>query len=71
MWAAAEGNVEVIKALLELGADAKARSKRGFTPFLFAVREADSGGSSVPGCRRQRQRGAAEAAAHRGGHERA
>jgi ankyrin repeat protein len=39
MWAAAEGNVEVIEALLQAGADFHARLDSGFTPFLFAVRE--------------------------------
>src|SRR5262249_43448714 len=39
MWAAAEGNSEVIKLLLAHGADTKIRSNGAFTAFLFAVRE--------------------------------
>ena len=39
MWAAAEGNVEVVEALIEAGADFRARLESGFTPFFFAVRE--------------------------------
>jgi ankyrin repeat protein len=39
MWAAAENHADVVRVLLEAGADVKARSKGGvFTPFLFAVR---------------------------------
>ncbi len=40
MWAAAEGNVEVASALLDAEADLNTRLDVGFTPFLFAVREA-------------------------------
>ena len=39
MWAAGEGHVEAVEALLEAGALRDARSKAGFTPFLFAVRQ--------------------------------
>ena len=39
MWAAAEGNVEAVQALIKAGADFHARLDSGFTPFLFAVRE--------------------------------
>jgi ankyrin repeat protein len=39
MWAAAEGHVGVMRALIAAGAEINARSKAGFTPFLFAVRE--------------------------------
>ncbi len=39
MWAAAEGHVEVIEALIEAGADFKTALDSGFTPLLFAVRE--------------------------------
>ncbi len=39
MWAAAEGHVEVVDALLEAGADFRTRLRSGFTAFLFAVRE--------------------------------
>ncbi|MBM3772768.1 MAG: hypothetical protein FJW27_16050 [Acidimicrobiia bacterium] len=39
MWAAAEGHADVVRALLTRGADITARSKGGFTPLLFAVRE--------------------------------
>ena len=43
MWAAAEGNVEVVEALIEAGADFRARLDSGFTPLLFAVREGQIG----------------------------
>ena len=39
MWAAAEGHAAVVDALIESGADVQARSKAGFTPLLFAVRQ--------------------------------
>jgi ankyrin repeat protein len=39
MWAAAEGHAQVVDALIEAGADVQARSKAGFTPLLFAVRQ--------------------------------
>ena len=39
MWAAAEGHVEVVEALIAAGADFRARLDSGYTPFLFAVRE--------------------------------
>ena len=39
MWAAAEGHAAVVEALLEAGADFRARLPSGFTPLLFAVRE--------------------------------
>jgi uncharacterized protein len=37
MWAAGEGNADAAAQLIEFGADVKAKSKGGFTPFLFAV----------------------------------
>jgi len=37
-WAAAEGNVQVIEALIEAGADFKTPLDSGFTPLLLAVR---------------------------------
>ena len=37
-WAAAEGNVEVIEALIEAGANFKTPLDSGFTPLLLAVR---------------------------------
>jgi ankyrin repeat protein len=40
MWAAAEGNTAAVDVLIEAGADVKAKSTGGFTPFLFAVRNA-------------------------------
>jgi ankyrin repeat protein len=40
MWAAAEGNTAAVEVLIEAGADIAARSNGGFTPFLFAVRNA-------------------------------
>ena len=39
MWAASEGNAAARRMLIEFGADVKAKSKSGFTPFLFAVRD--------------------------------
>ena len=39
MWAAAEGHAEVVKELIEAGADFRLRLPTGFTPLLFAVRE--------------------------------
>jgi len=41
MWAAAEKHPEAIKALIDGGADIKARSKSGSTPLLFAARSGD------------------------------
>ncbi|MBV8905185.1 MAG: ankyrin repeat domain-containing protein [Acidobacteriia bacterium] len=38
MWAAGEGNAGAAAMLIEFGASVKAKSKAGFTPFLFAVR---------------------------------
>ena len=40
MWAAAEGNTAAVDVLLEAGADLKLKSNGGFTPLLFAVRNA-------------------------------
>jgi ankyrin repeat protein len=40
MWAAAEGNTAAVDVLLEAGARLDAKSTAGFTPFLFAVRNA-------------------------------
>src|SRR5262249_19350685 len=37
------GHVEVVQALIAAGADIRARSGGGFTPFLFAVREGQAG----------------------------
>ncbi len=39
MWAAAEGHVEVMEALMKAGADFKTPLPSGFTPLLFAVRD--------------------------------
>jgi uncharacterized protein len=39
MWAAGEGNLEVVELLVANNADITARSKRGFTPLHFAARE--------------------------------
>jgi ankyrin repeat protein len=39
MWAAADNNAGVVKALIDAGADIRERSKSGsFSPYLFAVR---------------------------------
>lgn len=40
MWAAAEGNTAVADLLLEAGASLTKKSPGGFSPFLFAVRNA-------------------------------
>lgn len=37
MWAAGEGRVGAINMLVEFGAEVQAKSKAGYTPFLFAV----------------------------------
>ena len=37
MWAAGEGNTDATALLVEFGADVKAKSKGGFTAFLFTV----------------------------------
>jgi ankyrin repeat protein len=37
MWAAGEGNAAATELLIEFGANVNAKSKGGFTPFLFAV----------------------------------
>jgi ankyrin repeat protein len=39
MWAAAEGHVEVVDALLKADADFRTPLRSGFTPLFFAVRE--------------------------------
>jgi ankyrin repeat protein len=39
MWAAAEGHADVVKLLIDRGADAHTRSKSGFTPLLFAAQK--------------------------------
>ena len=39
MWAAAEGQAEVVAVLVEVGAEFRTRLASGFTPLLFAVRE--------------------------------
>jgi len=41
MWAAAEAHAPVIQALIDAGADIRARSNAGTTPFIFAVRKGD------------------------------
>ena len=40
-WAAAEGHGAVVEALIEGGADIRARSNAGTTPLMFAVRKGD------------------------------
>src|SRR6185503_6739894 len=40
MWAASEGNTDAASVLLEAGASITAKSTGGFTPLLFAVRNA-------------------------------
>jgi ankyrin repeat protein len=40
MWAASEGNTAAAEQLIEFGASVGTKSKSGFTPYLFAVRNA-------------------------------
>ncbi len=40
MWAAGEGHLDVVAALIKAGANVNAKSKAGSTPLLFAVRDA-------------------------------
>jgi ankyrin repeat protein len=40
MWASSEGNTAAAAMMLEFGAEIHAKSKAGFTPLLFAVRNA-------------------------------
>jgi ankyrin repeat protein len=42
MWAAAEGNGEAVRLLIEAGADFRARVDSGFDAFLFAARDGRS-----------------------------
>ena len=39
MWAASEGHLQAVEALLQGGADIKARSTQGWTALLFAARD--------------------------------
>ena len=39
MWAASEGHLGIVNALLDAGADVQASLRSGFTPLFFAVRE--------------------------------
>ena len=41
MWAAAERHPDVVKTLIEHGADLQARTRRGFSALHFAAREGD------------------------------
>jgi len=41
MWAAAERHPQVLRTLIEVGADLKAHTKTGFTPLHFAARVGD------------------------------
>ena len=41
MWAAAERHSEVVRALIERGADVNARTQSGFTPLMFAAQNND------------------------------
>jgi ankyrin repeat protein len=47
MWAAAEGNTAVVAELIERGADMHAKTKGGFSPLLFAVREGRIGAAQA------------------------
>jgi uncharacterized protein len=40
MWAAGERHVDVVEALIHAGANVNAKCHAGFTPLLFAVRNA-------------------------------
>ena len=42
MWAAADGHLEVVDALIAAGADVNARLRSGFTALFFAVREGEA-----------------------------
>ena len=58
MWAAAEGNTAAVDVLLEAGADLTLKSNGGFTPLLFAVRNAHiEAADDAAEARRERQRG--------------
>ena len=64
MWAAAEGHVEVVDALLKAGADFRTPLASGFTPLFFAVREGRTRrGLPAAGGRRRCQRNDAARAA--------
>src|SRR5438094_698974 len=39
MWGGAQGDAAVVRALIDGGADIRAKLKSGFTPLFFAVRE--------------------------------
>jgi ankyrin repeat protein len=41
MWAAAERHADVVRALVEAGADLRAHTRQGFTALHFAAREGD------------------------------
>jgi ankyrin repeat protein len=41
MWAVAENHPDIVRALVEGGADVRARSSGGFTPLLFAAQQGD------------------------------
>lgn len=41
MWAVSEGHGDVAEALIQHGADVRARSASGFTPLMFAARQGD------------------------------
>jgi ankyrin repeat protein len=41
MWAVAEAHPQITQALVQAGADVRARSNAGFTPLLFAARGGD------------------------------
>ena len=47
MWAIEERHSDIARALIEHGADVNAKSKSGFTPFLFAARQGDVGTASL------------------------
>jgi ankyrin repeat protein len=47
MWAAAERNLEVVKLLIEKGANVNARAKSGYTTLLFAAQRGDSAITNV------------------------
>ncbi len=41
MWAVAQKHPDIVQALVDRGADVRARSKTGFTPLLFAAQQGD------------------------------
>jgi ankyrin repeat protein len=47
MWAAAEAHPDVVKTLVQHGANAKAGSNSGFTPLMFAAAKNDAASAAI------------------------